>query len=48
MSLMRALSRFIWQNKLYWLLPAVVFLLVIALIFFFVSRKAAVAPLIYD
>jgi uncharacterized membrane protein YqhA len=48
MSLMKDLSRFLLQRKRFWLLPPVVFLLVIALIFFAIARQAAVAAFIYD
>ena len=45
-SILRELSHFLWQNKLWWMLPIVfIFLLLGALIIF--TQSSAVAPFIY-
>jgi hypothetical protein len=40
------LFRFLWQRKLWWMIPIVVVLLVFSLLIFF-TQSSAVAPFIY-
>ncbi len=40
------LFRFLWQRKLWWMIPIVVVLLLLGLLIFF-TQSSAVAPFIY-
>lgn len=46
MSIMTELLRFLWQRKLWWLVPMVAILLVFGMLLVF-AQGSAVAPFIY-
>ena len=45
-SVIRELFRFLWERKLWWMIPIVVVLLLFGLLIFF-TQSSAVAPFIY-